>query len=146
MIERSDSLVVVTFVRVLTPIVQLFALYVLAYGHYGPGGGFQAGVIIGASYILLALALGREVFERRVNETACLAIAGGGVLLYLLTGLGGFLGGPFLDYSRLPLPVSPVKARYWGILLIEVGVAAAVAATLVVLFCRLADTEHHPGS
>jgi multicomponent Na+:H+ antiporter subunit B len=143
MIERSDSLVVVTFVRVLTPIVQIFALYVLAYGHYGPGGGFQAGVIIAASYILVALALGREVFERRVNESACLAIAAGGVLLYLVTGLAGFLGGTFLDYSRLPLPVSPVKARYYGILLIETGVAAAVAATLVVLFCRLADTEQH---
>jgi hypothetical protein len=42
--------------------------------------------------------------------------------------------------------VSPVKARYYGILLIETGVAAAVAATLIVLFCRLADTEHHPVS
>lgn len=144
MIERHDSLVVVTFVRVLMPLVQLFALYVLAYGHYGPGGGFQAGVIIAASYILLALALGREPFERRVNETVCLAIAGGGVMLYLLTGLAGLAGGTFLDYSRLPLPVSPVKARYYGILLIETGVAAAVAATLIVLFCRLADTEHHP--
>jgi multicomponent Na+:H+ antiporter subunit B len=143
-IERHDSLVVVTFVRVLIPLVQLFALYVLAYGHYGPGGGFQAGVILGASYILMALALGREPFERRVNERACLTIAGAGVLLYLATGIAGFAGGTLLDYSRLPLPVSPVKARYFGILIIEAGVAAAVAATLVVLFCRLADTEHHP--
>jgi len=144
MIERHDSLVVVTFVRILMPLVQLFALYVLAYGHYGPGGGFQAGVILAASYILMALALGREPFERRVNETVCLGIAGVGVLLYLATGLLGLAGGTFLDYSRLPLPVSPVKARYYGILLIEIGVAAAVAATLIVLFCRLADTEHHP--
>jgi multicomponent Na+:H+ antiporter subunit B len=144
MIERHDSLVVVTFVRILMPLVQLFALYVLAYGHYGPGGGFQAGVMLGASYILMALALGREPFERRVNETVCLGVAGAGVLLYLVTGLAGLAGGTFLDYSRLPFPVSPVKARYYGILLIETGVAAAVAATLVVLFCRLADTEHHP--
>jgi multicomponent Na+:H+ antiporter subunit B len=144
MIERHDSLVVVTFVRILVPLVQLFALYVLAYGHYGPGGGFQSGVILAASYILMALALGREPFERRVNETVCLAIAGGGVLLYLATGVAGLAGGTFLDYSRLPLPVSPVTARYYGILLIETGVAAAVAATLIVLFCRLADTEHHP--
>ncbi|MBM4441427.1 MAG: hypothetical protein FJ027_13500 [Candidatus Rokubacteria bacterium] len=144
MIERHDSLVVVTFVRVLMPLVQLFALYVLAYGHYGPGGGFQAGVILGASYILMLLALGRESFERRVNERACLAIAAAGVLLFLAAGIAGFAGGTLLDYARLPLPVSAVKARYYGILLIEIGVTAAVAATLIVLFCRLADTEHQP--
>ena len=142
MIERHDSVIVITFVRVLLPVVQLFALYVLAYGHYGPGGGFQAGVMLGAAYILLALALGREVFEQRVNERICLGVAAAGVLLYLLTGVAGLAGGStFLDYSVLPLPVSPVKARYFGILFIETGVAIAVAATIVLLFCRLADTR-----
>lgn len=142
MIERHDSVVVVTFVRALLPIVQIFALYVLVYGHYGPGGGFQAGVMLGAAYIVLALALGREAFERRVNERVCLALAAAGVLLYVATGVAGLAGGaPFLDYSVLPLPVSPVKARYFGILFIETGVTIAVAATIVLLFCRLADTR-----
>jgi multicomponent Na+:H+ antiporter subunit B len=141
MIERHASIVVVTFVRVLVPLVQLFALYVLAYGHYGPGGGFQAGVLLAATYILTALALGRDAFQRRVNEPICMAVAAGGVLLYLATGVAGMLGAStFLDYSVLPLPVSPVKARYFGILFIETGVAVAVAATLVLLFARLADT------
>ena len=143
MIERHDSLIVVTFVRVLVPLVQLFALYVLAYGHYGPGGGFQAGVLLAATYILTALALGRDAFQRRVNERICMALAAGGVLLYLVTGVAGMFGAStFLDYSVLPLPVSPVKARYFGILFIETGVAIGVAATLVLLFARLADTEH----
>ena len=142
MIERHDSLIVVTFVRVLVPLVQLFALYVLAYGHYGPGGGFQAGVLLAATYILTALALGREAFQRRVNERICMALAAGGVLLYLATGVAGMIGGStFLDYSVLPLPVSPVRARYFGILFIETGVAIGVAATLVLLFARLADTK-----
>lgn len=140
MIERHASVVVVTFVRVLTPLIQLFALYVLAYGHYGPGGGFQAGVILAASYILLALSLGEQALARRVNERVCLALAAAGVLLYLATGLAGFAGAAFLDYSALPLPVSPVRARYVGIFLIETGVAVAVSATLIALFCRLADT------
>jgi hypothetical protein len=50
-------------------------------------------------------------------------------------------GATFLDYSVLPLPVSPVRARYFGILLIETGVAIAVSATVVVLFYRLADAD-----
>jgi multicomponent Na+:H+ antiporter subunit B len=144
-IERHGSVVVITFVQVFAPLAQLFALYVLAYGHYGPGGGFQAGVILAATFILRALALGREAALRGLDERWILAVASAGVLLYLLTGVAGMVaGGTFLDYSRLPLPVSAVKARYYGILFIELGVAIAVAATLIALFARLADTEREP--
>lgn len=142
MIERHESAIVTTFVRVLIPLTQLFALYVLIHGHNSPGGGFQAGVIMGAAYITLALGLGREALDRHVNEPVCVALGAGGVLVYLLTGVFGMVGGgTFLDYSALPLPVSPVRARYFGILFVETGVAVAVAATVVVLFCRLADRE-----
>lgn len=142
MIERHASVVVRTFVRVLIPLAQLFALYVLAFGHYSPGGGFQAGVILGATYILLALALGRDTLDREVNQPVCVALGAAGVLLYVLTGVAGMAaGGTFLDYSRLPLPVTPVRARYFGILFIEIGVTLGVAATLIILFCRLGEQE-----
>jgi multicomponent Na+:H+ antiporter subunit B len=141
-IERHASVVVQTFVRVLTPLAQLFALYVLAFGHYSPGGGFQAGIILGATYILLALALGRDILDRKVNQPVCVALGAAGVLLYALTGVAGMAGGgTFLDYSRLPLPVTPVRARYFGILFIETGVTLGVAATLIILFCRLGEQE-----
>jgi multicomponent Na+:H+ antiporter subunit B len=139
-IERDDSPIVTTFARLTIPLAQLFSLYVLVHGHYSPGGGFQAGVILGATYILLALALGREALERRVNEPALLAAAALGVLLFVGTGVAGMLGdGAFLDYAALPLGATPARARYLGILLVEVGVGLAVAATIVVLFARLAD-------
>jgi multicomponent Na+:H+ antiporter subunit B len=141
-IERHDSVVVQTFVRVVTPLVQLFALYVLFFGHDGPGGGFQAGVILAASYVLVALAFGREGLDRRVNERVGLALAATGVLVYVATGVAGMLsGGNFLDYGVLPVGESVPRARYFGILAVEIGVALGVAATLVVLFCRLADRE-----
>lgn len=142
MIERHDSVVVQTFVRVATPLVQIFALYVLFFGHDGPGGGFQAGVILAASYILVALAFGREALDRRVNERVCLALGAGGVLVYLGTGLAAILfGGNFFDYGALPVGESVARARYFGILAVEAGVGLGVAATVVVLFCRLADRE-----
>jgi multicomponent Na+:H+ antiporter subunit B len=138
MIERHPSTIVETFVRLVTPLVQLFALYVLAFGHYSPGGGFQAGVIFGATYILSGLALGEETLRARVNERVCLAVGAAGVLAYTVTGLFGMLGGgEFLDYAALPLPVDDVRARYFGILFIEVGVAMAVAATVTLIFMRL---------
>jgi multicomponent Na+:H+ antiporter subunit B len=142
MIERDDSVIVTVFVRLSLPLAQTFGLYVLAHGHYSPGGGFQAGVILAATVVLVALALGRQVLDRYVRERALLALGAGGVLLYLLAGVAGLVLGPaFLDYSALPLGVSPVRARYLGILIVETGVTMTVAATLVVVFCRLADRD-----
>ena len=73
MIERADSLVVRTFVRLLVAPAQLFALYVLAHGHDSPGGGFQAGVILAATYILVGLSLGREALAQRVQPATTAA-------------------------------------------------------------------------
>jgi multicomponent Na+:H+ antiporter subunit B len=142
-IERHESVLVTTFARTMVPLGQLFALYVLAHGHYSPGGGFQGGVIIAATYILLGLALGREALRGFAgDERRLLATAAAGILLYTLTGVVGLLGGAaFLDYAALPLPVSPVKARYYGILLIETGVTLGVAATLMLVFHRLAARD-----
>jgi multicomponent Na+:H+ antiporter subunit B len=142
MIERDDSVVVTAFVRFLAPTIQLFGLYVLVHGHESPGGGFQAGVILAATYLALALAMGRETLDRRVSEPACLGLAAGGVALYVLTGVLPMLAGaPFLDYGAFPLPDDPVRARYLGILFIETGVGLTVAATIVLIFCRLADRD-----
>lgn len=90
----------------------------------------------------LALGLGREAFARRVRERSCVALAAGGLMLYILTGVAGMLGGgTFLDYGALPLPVDVVRARYLGILFIETAVGLTVAATLVLIFGRLVDRE-----
>jgi multicomponent Na+:H+ antiporter subunit B len=141
-IESHSSVVVRTFVRVVTPLMQLFALYVLFFGHDSPGGGFQAGVMLAGSYILVALAFGREALDRRVDERRCLALAAAGVLLYLGTGVAGMLsGGTFFDYGALPVGETVARARYYGILFVETGVGLGVAGTLIVVFCRLADRE-----
>jgi multicomponent Na+:H+ antiporter subunit B len=142
MIERHESVVVTTFVRLAVPVAQLFGLYVLVHGHESPGGGFQAGVILAGTYILLALGLGRETLTRHVNEPRWVALAAAGVLLYLIVGLTGLPRGAFLDYAGLP--VDGARARWLGILLIETGVTLAVTTTLVVIFCRLAAREPAP--
>ena len=38
--------------KLLMPFILLFALYVQFHGDFGPGGGFQAGVIFGAAYMM----------------------------------------------------------------------------------------------
>ncbi|MEC7875393.1 MAG: MnhB domain-containing protein, partial [Pseudomonadota bacterium] len=48
----EHHLVLSIVARILIPLIMLFALYVQFHGDYGPGGGFQAGVIFASSFIL----------------------------------------------------------------------------------------------
>lgn len=140
MIRGHDSVIVRTLVRALVPPIQLFALYVLFHGHDSPGGGFQAGVILAASYVLVGLALGRAELDRRAPERPVLALAALGTLLFAATAaLGPPRGRALLDYAALP-GLQGRAARWAGILLVEVGVALAVAGALILIFCRLAKT------
>ena len=51
---KSDSILLVGS-KMLIPYILLFALYVQFHGDFGPGGGFQAGVIFAAAFILHAM-------------------------------------------------------------------------------------------
>jgi len=119
--------------KLLIPVIMLFALYVQFHGDYGPGGGFQAGVIFGAGIILYALIFGLDsaqtVFRPRLLEIL-MAL---GVLLYGAVGITSILeGGNFLEYSVLAH--EPVHGQHLGILLVELGVGITVAAVMAQLF------------
>jgi multicomponent Na+:H+ antiporter subunit B len=116
----------------LAPIL-LFALYVQFHGDFGPGGGFQAGVIFGAGFILYGLVF--DVYSaRRVAPPALVRILSAlGVLLYAGVGVAGIvLGGAFLDYDVLAH--DPLHGQHLGIFLIELGVGVTVAAVMISLF------------
>jgi len=129
--------------RFMVPFIQVFALYVIAHGHYGPGGGFQGGVILAASMMLLRLSLGEEEEHSRFSPTAASVVASIGILIYGVTGLlPMLLGGEFLDYARLPIPgLSAPELRSLGILIVETGVSMVVWGTLVTLFDHLLGRE-----
>lgn len=123
--------------RILVPFIQLFALYVVAHGHHSPGGGFQGGVILGAAYILYAISHDLQTACDRYLERTMFMMLAGGVLLYAGTGAACVaLGGNFLDYSVLApvFQLSPVASRSFGILVVEIGVAMTVMATMVLLY------------
>ncbi len=132
--------------RLIVPFVQLFALYVIAHGHYSPGGGFQGGVIFGAAIILFAISHDLRSVFRRLQEKAAMLCSAAGVLIYAGTGvLCLVLGGNFLDYSRLAgfLGVDAVMARSHGILIVEIGVGLAVMAVMVMLYYNLSSAGRH---
>lgn len=139
-IAAEPDLIVTNTVRLLVPVIQLFAFYVLAHGHVSPGGGFQGGVIMGASFILVALAWDLPKAMERLSVDRAVMLAGVGILIYAGIGLlSMLLGGEFLDYAELShvLPVSREMARYHAMLGVEIGVAFTVTAVMFAIYANL---------
>jgi multicomponent Na+:H+ antiporter subunit B len=148
-IRRHEDIIIESLARFLTPFIQAFALYVLFLGHYSPGGGFQGGVLMAASFILIVIAYDIKEGKRRFTEKFNIVLNGTGVLVYSGIGLLCLiLGGNFLDYSQLAaiLPVGPEEARSLGILGVEIGVEITVAAVMVSIFLDLASAGEHEGA
>ncbi|MBW2174063.1 MAG: Na(+)/H(+) antiporter subunit B [Deltaproteobacteria bacterium] len=147
MIKESDDVIVKAVARLLVPFIVVYALYVVMHGHYSPGGGFQGGVILAASFVLLGVSHGLEKTRRRMSEKAAMVIGSIGVLLY--GGIGALcliLGGNYLDYAKLGkiLRVTPAEARSLGILGVEIGVALAVMAVMCTVFFAIFTAEESP--
>lgn len=139
---EGDDLITVMTARLVTPVLQVFALYVVAHGHLSPGGGFQGGVMLGASFILIALTHGLPEALRRLPENRAILLAGVGIVIYAGTGLlCQFLGGNFLDYHMLTkiLPRDAAMARSDAILIVEIGVAFTVSASMFLIYANLSS-------
>ncbi len=119
--------------KLMIPLILVFALYVQFHGDYGPGGGFQAGVIFAAGFILYGLIFGLEKTRQVVTATTARNTAALGVLLYAGVGVAGLLlGGQFLEYNVLA--DDAVAGQHLGILLIELGVGMTVASVMIQFF------------
>ncbi len=138
----GPSLIIEVAVRTMIPFIQLFGLYVIAHGHYSPGGGFQGGVVLGASFILMAIAFDLKTSLRFFSLRANAVMASSGVFIYTGTGvLCALLGGLFLDYSAMDalLALGPVEWRSMGVFIVELGVGLAVTAIMASLFWDLSS-------
>ena len=82
-----EYLVVRVVTKLLLPFILLFALYVQFHGDFGPGGGFQAGVIFAASFVLYVLVYGIRAAERILPVGILRAGIAGGLLLYAGVGV-----------------------------------------------------------
>ncbi|MDF1811576.1 MAG: MnhB domain-containing protein [Verrucomicrobiales bacterium] len=138
-----QRIIVGTTCRILIPVIQLFALYVVAHGHHSPGGGFQGGVILGASFILIGLAGNLETAMQRFSEKQFVSMACIGIFIYAGFGLlGQFLGGDFLEYGVLQkvlLTDGEPMARSHSMLGVEIGVALTVTAIMFAIYANLAS-------
>lgn len=125
--------VVQVITKFILPMILLFAFYVQFHGDFGPGGGFQAGVIFASVFILHGLIYGEGRTRLVLSPFMLRFMMAFGVLLYAGTGLVSLLnGGRYLDYSVLAN--DSIQGQHWGILIVELGVGITVAAVMVSLF------------
>ncbi len=137
MTRATDDIIIRTVARILIPFIQLYALYVIMHGHHSPGGGFQGGVILGASFILYLLTHGLEETKTRMSEVKATLFSSIGLLIFSGIGLLCLiLGSNYLDYGELStiLKVIPAQARSLGILGVEIGVGIGVMAVMFSIF------------
>lgn len=119
--------------KFLIPFIAIFAFYVQFHGDFGPGGGFQAGVILASSVILYALIFGLEAAKKAFPPSWIRIGMTLGVLIYGGTGvLAWIMGGEFLNYSVLSYDAA--HGQHYGIIAIELGVLVTVATVMVAIF------------
>ncbi len=126
--------------KLMIPFALMFASYVQFHGDFGPGGGFQAGVIIAASVIFYALIYGLPSARKVVPDALLESLIAVGVLLYAGVGFAGLLlGGNYLDY--FVLDHDPVHGQHRGIFWVELGVAITVSAVMLKIFYVFAGRQ-----
>lgn len=129
----EHHLVLRVIAKLLIPLILIFALYVQFHGDYGPGGGFQAGVIFASAFILYSLIFGVENARGVISFSLLRIISALGLLLYIAVGIATLIfGGNFLDYNVLLS--DPVSGQHLGILSIELGVGMTVATVMMMIF------------
>lgn len=133
----DDRVILRVGAKILIPFILIFALYVQFHGDYGPGGGFQAGVIFAAAFVLYALIYGLGPTTKVLPPSVAYTCGALGVAIYLGVGFASMaLGGNFLDYNVLAH--DPAHGQHYGIIGVELGVLITVFGVMVALFYAFA--------
>ena len=147
--------------KLLIPYILLFGMYVQFHGDFGPGGGFQAGVIFASALILYGLVFGLPAAKKVAPPNVIEKLIALGVVVYAGTGVACMFcgeGGNFLDYNQLEhtflteVPESmhflPGDNRHFlpsgqhlGIFLVELGVGITVTSVMIMIFYAFAGRQ-----
>lgn len=129
---RGDMILGV-IAKALIPLILIYGLYIQLHGDYGPGGGFQAGVVFAVAFILYTIVFGLDRAQQVFSPRVLRMLMATGVLIYGGVGVATLLaGGNFLDYNVLR--ADPIAGQHLGILVIELGVGITVATVMLSIF------------
>lgn len=130
------SLILITAIRLLMPLLLLFSVFLLVRGHNQPGGGFTGGLIAAAAWALYVVAhdasRARAAFRMEPRK-----LIGAGLIAILASGVPGLVAGrPFLSAQWFQLNLGALGATAIGTpLLFDFGVyLAVIGVTLTIIF------------
>ena len=133
------SSILQTAVRVLMPLLLLFAVFLLMRGHNQPGGGFVGGLVVAASFILYSIAFGVAA-ARRALLVRPSTLLGVGPLVALVSGLPGLvIGQPFMTAMWTTVPTGSTALHVGTPLVFDIGVFLAVIGVVLTIVFTLAD-------
>ena len=140
MIGRHPSQNVRVIGALVSPFVLMFGIYVVAHGHYGPGGGFAGGVILAVGGVIMRMTIDEDISSRLLPPSFPMIAMAVGMLAFLGVGfVPTLVGEPFLDYAATPIDgVDDARLRYLGILVVELAIGLVVFGGLLLIFERLA--------
>ncbi|HSL75250.1 MAG TPA: MnhB domain-containing protein [Ilumatobacteraceae bacterium] len=140
MIGRHPSENVRVVAALAMPFIGVFGIYVIAHGHYGPGGGFAGGVVLAVGVVLARLTIDPELVDRVFPPIVGALALVVGMSVFLLSALVPMLfGGQLLDYAAVDVgDLTDSRRRYLGIMIVEFGVGAVVFGGILSIFDRLA--------
>lgn len=133
------SSILQTATRLLMPLLLLFAVFLLLRGHNQPGGGFVAGLVVSASYVLYAIAFGVAAARRAllVQPSTLLSV---GLLVALVSGLPAVVSGrPFMS-ALWTTPPGFGGVAVGTPLIFDIGVFLAVVGVVSTIVFTLAET------
>lgn len=143
--SEASHLVLRVCVKILTPLIVLFALYVQTHGEYGPGGGFQAGVLLASAVVAYGLVFGAGAATRLAPPIGAAILAAAGIALYAATGAISFAAsGSFLDHDSIAelLQIQPTTGQHVGIVLVEWAVFLTTAGSMIGIFYAFVAPPH----
>lgn len=130
------SFILLTTARLLLPLLLMFSVFLFGRGHNEPGGGFVAGLVAAAAWILYSLASDTSQ-ARRALRFEPQSLIGWGLMAAFLSGAIGLLAGqPFLTGQWITISVPMMGEIELGTpLLFDLGVyLAVVGVTLTIVF------------
>jgi multicomponent Na+:H+ antiporter subunit B len=135
---RRRTLMLEVTARALFPTVLVFSIYLLCVGHYGPGGGFSAGLVAGLAFVLRYLA-GGSTDPGAVITIRPPVLMGVGLTVAVATALVPLaFGDPVLSSAKFALPLGPLgKLEIVTSLFLDVGVYLLIVGVVLDLLRAL---------
>ena len=133
--EPKNDVILQTAARVLVPLIMIFGIYIILFGHLGPGGGFSGGAVIGAGLILYLNAFGFEKTEKFFNAKTYKWMSFGALACYSAAKSYSFYTGANHIESVIPLGTPGAILSSGLILLLNICVGVVVSGTMYAFYC-----------